>query len=663
MGTQLERHGGKMEMKQEPRGIEMRSVRFWHENQVVITYVSSLDSSVGSQRIIESLRLNDLNKTLNTGTGNYNLRSFDAKHVPHPRSSAPSEKAGETLTEKGIEVLGKVVEAVEGGFETVVEKIEDLGKAIRGQVKKDDDEDKGNGRENKDLNSPVGKYLFSLPPGQGTLVISFFHVERLNQPDSIKADSTPNLVKLLNDSPRLFDKSEASFVASMPNWLNGGTQDSGVSHGCPVTPPFPVEESCSRWKMLLPSGFSFPQAGTGEGVTVIVLDTLPLPQDITSAANNPASNNALLYSMAQGMVSNAPFNAMPPAINVNYQDLTQIGIENLATGRDIYANLVGFPMVDHGLFVAGIIRDLAPDADIECIRVLNDYGVGNTTILIDALNNIYNRLGPGGDLNGKRVVINMSLVATPADEELAMWGYTLETIQPARAGLLAPIQLLAEQYGVVFAASAGNDSDPRYTDMNPQGFRWMPRYPAAFAYPGVSNVSVSTVIPVGAVIKNGNAAPYSNYPGTNGIATYGGAVPSPDPTTQTSNVVTQIDPNVPVDAICGVYSSVLYPALAVTDPESIHSSAPFNYPEFQPAPSVTWAYWAGTSFATPIISALAARVLQTWQPSDPSVRDTIITAANQQTQWTKLEPNFGTASGPMILVTQQCQSDNNPSIQ
>src|SRR6266704_2623767 len=146
MGTLLERHGGKMEMKQEPRGIAMRSVRFWHENQVVITYVSRLDSSEGRQRILESLRLNDLNKTLNTGTGNYNLRSFDEKHVPHLRSS---------------------------------------------------DEDRGNRLENSDLNSPIGKYLFSLPPGQGTLVISFFHVERLNQPDSIKADSTPNLVKLL----------------------------------------------------------------------------------------------------------------------------------------------------------------------------------------------------------------------------------------------------------------------------------------------------------------------------------------------------------------------------------------------------------------------------------------------------------------------------------
>jgi len=663
-----------MEMKQEPRGIEKRRVRYWHENQVVITYVSRLDSSAGSKGIIESLQLNDLNMTLNTGQGHYNLRSFDEKHVPHPRPSDEGEESRETLTEKGIEVLGKVVEAVGDGLETVGEKIEDLGKAMRGQIKKDDDEERGNGHENNDLNSPVGKYLFNLPADQGTLVISFFHVEQLNQPDSSKADSkadsAPGLVKLLNDTPHKFDKLDASFVASMPNWLNGGTQtrEGGITHGCPATPPFPVEESCSRWKMLLPSGFSLPQPGTGEGVTVIVLDTLPLPQDITSAANNPASNNGLLYSIAQGMVSNAPFNAMPPAINVNYQDLPQDVIEDLATGRDIYGNLAGFPMVDHGLFVAGIIRDLAPGADIECVRVLNDYGVGNTTILIDALNNIYNRLGPGGDLNGKRVVINMSLVATPADEELAMWGYTPETIQPARAGLLVPIQLLADQYGVVFVASAGNDSDPRYTDMNPQGFRWMPRYPAAFAYPGVSEDSVSTVIPVGAVDKNGNAAPYSNYPGTSGIATYGGLVPSPDPTTETSSVVTRIDPNVPVDAICGVYSSVLYPALAVTDPEPIHSSAPFNYPEFQPAPSVTWAYWAGTSFATPIISALAARVLQTWQTSDPSVRDTIINAAKQQqvqstTQWTKLEPNFETASGPMILVTQQCQPDNNPSIQ
>src|SRR2546429_6305957 len=37
------------------------------------------------------------------------------------------------------------------------------------------------------------------------------------------------------------------------------------------------------------------------------------------------------------------------------------------------------------IFVAGIIRDLAPKAKIECVRVLNDYGVGRVNDLMQAL--------------------------------------------------------------------------------------------------------------------------------------------------------------------------------------------------------------------------------------------------------------------------------------
>ena len=55
------------------------------------------------------------------------------------------------------------------------------------------------------------------------------------------------------------------------------------------------------------------------------------------------------------------------------------------TGKDIYGRLVGFDMPDHGLFIAGIVRDLAPGAAIECMRVLSDYCVGDLATLTKAL--------------------------------------------------------------------------------------------------------------------------------------------------------------------------------------------------------------------------------------------------------------------------------------
>src|SRR5260370_2825812 len=133
-----------------------------------------------------------------------------------------------------------------------------------------------------------------------------------------------------------------------------------------IMPPIQVGDSCNRWKLKLPEQFSLPQDGTGVGVTVFVLDTLPKPEDITSAASNPGSNNSLLASMAQNMVIVASdgtvsppgaTSATPPAIKVNYTLLPDVlyipSPDQPATGKDIYDRLVGFPMVDHGLFVAG----------------------------------------------------------------------------------------------------------------------------------------------------------------------------------------------------------------------------------------------------------------------------------------------------------------------
>src|ERR1700730_4582375 len=88
--------------------------------------------------------------------------------------------------------------------------------------------------------------------------------------------------------------------------------------------------------------------------------------------------------------------------------------DSAVTGKDIYGRLAGFRLVDHGLFIAGIIHDLAPKATIECIRVLNDFGVGTFETLTTALQHINNRMSETGDqkgdLFGKPVVINLSLV-------------------------------------------------------------------------------------------------------------------------------------------------------------------------------------------------------------------------------------------------------------
>ncbi len=168
--------------------------------------------------------------------------------------------------------------------------------------------------------------------------------------------------------------------------------------------------------------------------------------------------------------------------------------------------------------------------------------------------------------------------------------------------------------------------------------RFGPRYPAALAD------GLTAMIPVGAVNRNGDAASYSNYPGPHGIATYGGDIPKPDPWVPSAmdHIVAHVDTTDPIDALCGVYTAAKYPALSMNDPKR----------EYAAPDSRAWAYWSGTSFATPIISALAARVLQGRDPKSTNVRQVILDAAMDEVIWTEVGEKGRDIPEPMIMAVQ-----------
>jgi hypothetical protein len=92
----------------------------------------------------------------------------------------------------------------------------------------------------------------------------------------------------------------------------------------------------------------------------------------------------------------------------------------------------------------------------------------------------------------------------------------------------------------------------------------------------------------------------------------------------------------------GIYSSVEFPPLSL-DPPAQYYTAPNDH---------AWAYWVGTSFATPIISALAARVLE----ANGGIPD-VLNAASDTTQWDRLDPSLdgsSTATGSMLIAAQHC---------
>lgn len=445
----------------------------------------------------------------------------------------------------------------------------------------------------------------------------------------------------LNSGLKLEDGSELqlSISAASPHFLCGGTPSN--SQGCPLSPPIPVDDDCALWR------FRFPrltprdlQKMTGEGVTVFILDALPHLKEIKEAAEAAGDDNLLLHDVYK----NVEFHDDFPELSI----LSPDGTEPVIVGKDVYGRHFPMLMPDHGLFIAGIVHDLAPDARIECIRVLNKYCVGDLNRLAQALIYIESRMSEGGNLNKRPVVINMSLVI-PTKEELLSVGLDPDLGGPDNNAYTCIRQQLQSLVGLgaIIAASAGNEGDLRD---NPSGTHPGTLYPAAFANPPDS---IDGIIPVGAVNSEGKVTSYSCYPGPRGIATYGGEVPSviPDKPDPDNPPIVTIS-----DAVRGIYSSDDYPALS-SDPPALGYDAPNDH---------AWAYWIGTSFATPIISALAARILD-WKSKGGSVsnvHDTVIAAAGTGiTKWEKLDPvttgvMSGSATGPMIMAEQRCSLED-----
>jgi hypothetical protein len=434
------------------------------------------------------------------------------------------------------------------------------------------------------------------PRDAPTWAVHCYQIGGPQDPPDLRTELVRELTLLLNGRLRAApDRADVTKVggllATSPNWLTVGAP-SGSGEASPGARPSPAP--AGQWSFFFrdPRLNELVERATDPNVVVAVLDTSPSARQVAAAAAR-FSGNRLLQRVVDPVAAvrlEEPLSVPTAYFAPHLGDV----VPGWREGRSgVLPDDSAYLMPDHGLFAAGIVRDLAPAAEVHLLRILSDYGVGDLL----AITHVLSRL-PDLFLTDpkRRLVVNLSLVADlpPSEELLEFWlpntARDPKTLIPRFADVCSilgaihgclsrTIDWVAQHRDrVLIVAAAGNDALGR--PLRPE-----PRLPARY----------DDVLGVAAVRRSGQAASFSNRGDAvvmgNGVAVLGGnALPDPvNPTTRSPVVDTTTSP---ADAVVGIFSADRLPI------------------DGQPNES-GWVFWAGTSFATPIASAIAADVWAT----------------------------------------------------
>lgn len=452
-------------------------------------------------------------------------------------------------------------------------------------------------------------------------------------------------------------------LAVTPSWLAGASGE----HGSPAAPPVPIKRPrdgqtqppkqvksgdngetgqppTPNWQFRFDSDPSRPKPtqlqamvendrnaarqGTRSNVIVAVLDTCPAWTVVKDAAD-AFPYNSLLQQVVGPKDLTGQYQRgsnwvwIDGALSLPANDFESVegilpdwkGYLGIRAGGNIADEYL---MPDHGLFATGIVKDIAPSTAIHLIRVMNDYGMAglfNVAAILNVLPNTLLR----GPADPRRLIVNLSLtfsvptfdefleewlsdVARDIERDPAILGRFLSDLCAARSIIhrsLGEVIDWLEEKNVLVVAAAGN--------YNVLGIpRPEPRFPAYY----------DNVFGVAALSREERPASYSNLGeenivhSPNGIATLGGDTVTssnvPDIAHQRLQAVEgeykpkiQLEQDEEPDAIRGIFSAVYLP---------IMERVPANAMIGGGTNETGWVYWVGTSFATPIITAIAAIV-------------------------------------------------------
>jgi hypothetical protein len=433
--------------------------------------------------------------------------------------------------------------------------------------------------------------------------------------------------------------------AVCPNWFAGSAKtEYGDDGGGPGSRPVPYThtdpDKAVPYKFGLPKEVDPlcpPEDRRGENVKVAILDTAPCLQDMVEAYELYQKIRPERQQLLRDERKSHPLieTLLKPGGPLHVHPAS---IEELFRLRALHLQDHDYIMSDHGLFVAGIIHTIAPAAELHLYEVLNSQGAGDLESIASGLWTVADEQYRAYLKTGKPqpLVVNCSLMlANPpggdpdspnlakiisSDSDRPIIGHRLTDMHEALLNHIRADPGFVERSGSVIMwicdllfflrarviAAAGNDWRP--TDPG----RPQARYPAAFqSVQGVGALKKEQSPTAIAVSQHYEVASYSDLsdePRSVGIMTLGGEAGAergvlgiylgefPDPLPGEWSIFHRI-----VNWLARLFGGR------------------FVYPKNE----THWAWWAGTSFATPIVSGVIAAVLSGPNPH-PSTEAAIV---------------------------------------
>jgi subtilisin family serine protease len=390
-------------------------------------------------------------------------------------------------------------------------------------------------------------------------------------------------------------------VAS-PNWLVGGApaqSGTGGPGGWPTeaSPPLQEEwmfqfanpERQDAWSSLASDKVQ------GDGVHVAILDTAPTLHDRDKAYQEWRWQHKLIERL---LGPKTPLTVYAASHADLYDTLDY----------DLFGHR--YLMRDHGLFVAGIIHTIAPKARLHLYEVLNPYGVGSLETIARGLIRALNEPA----IQGHPLIINCSFMLGIPVKRNGRIDWDFDPLFPIefrddaileqlRLSTQEVFDLLTTRRDTFVVAAAGNDGYYDNSSASSNHVRPDARYPAAFEKVLGVGALPSAVMPAAGQYMAASYSNLSDRPPKLSYITLGGE-PGPK-----KGILGMYIGEFPVYEEPPGCLGLLFPAPKNQQQSGeIPTDAGSISPErirYKPN-STGWAWWAGTSFATPIVSGILA---------------------------------------------------------